>query len=221
MGETRPGRDGLPARPARRTDPMTAVGMPAGAPERDRAPDGDRAADRGGEPRHAVIFQGTGATPSALWYRWLGDRLAARGYDVEVPHHPGINVEPVADMLPGVLAAHTFGPDTVLVGHSGGAALLLALLERLERPVAQAVLVAGYGTRPNESEEPVLQDSYDWSAIRANARDLVFLNSVTDPYGCDAAQGRALFDRLGGTQVIRDDGHFETPTLDIALRLVR
>ncbi|MBL0885643.1 alpha/beta hydrolase [Myceligenerans sp. I2] len=172
------------------------------------------------EPRHAVIFHGTGAPPSVLWYRWLGDRLAARGYDVEVPHHPGINIEPVADMLPGVLAAHTFGPGTVLVGHSGGAALLLALLEKLERPVAQAVLVAGYCTRPNESEEPVLQESYDWSAIRAGVRDLVLVNSVTDPYGCDAAQGRAMFDRLGGTQVIRDDGHFETDTLEIVDRLI-
>ncbi|GAB4085918.1 hypothetical protein GCM10028784_25480 [Myceligenerans cantabricum] len=170
--------------------------------------------------RNAIIFHGTGASPGALWYRWLGDRLAARGYDVEVPHHPGINIEPVAEMLPEVLAAHTFDEETVLVGHSGGAALLLALLERLDGPVAQAVLVAGYCTRPNESEEPVLQESYDWPRIRANARDLVFVNSVTDPYGCDAAQGRVMFGHLGGTQVVRDDSHFETPTLDIAARLI-
>ena len=29
-----------------------------------------------------------------------------------------------------------------------------------------------------------------------------------DPYGCDDGQGGAMFERLGGTQVIRDDGHF-------------
>jgi hypothetical protein len=28
------------------------------------------------------------------------------------------------------------------------------------------------------------------------------------PYGCDAAQGRSTFDRLGGTQIVRNEGHF-------------
>ncbi|MFE6735756.1 hypothetical protein [Microbacterium sp. NPDC057650] len=54
----------------------------------------------------------------------------------------------------------------------------------------------------------MLQESYDWDRIRANAGDLYFINSVTDPYGCDASQGRLMFDRLGGTQIVRDEGHF-------------
>jgi predicted alpha/beta hydrolase family esterase len=125
-----------------------------------------------------------------------------------VPHYPRVNVEPIASFLPQVLAAHRFDERTVLVGHSGGAALLLALLERLDVTVAQAILVAGYCTRPNDSEEPVLQEKYDWDAIRAHVRDLYFINSAEDPYGCDAGQGRAMFDRLGGTQIVRNDGHF-------------
>jgi uncharacterized protein len=156
--------------------------------------------------RRAIIFHGTGANPDVAWYPWLARRLAARGFEVEVPHHPGINVEPIATFLPTVLAAHRYDPDTVLVGHSGGAALLLALLEHVS--VAQSVLVAGYCTRPNEAEEPVLQESYDWATIRAHAGDITFINSRVDPYGCDEHQGRAMFDKLGGTQIIRDDGHF-------------
>jgi uncharacterized protein len=158
--------------------------------------------------RHAIIFHGTGGHPDYVWYRWLGERLERRGYEVEVPHYPELNVEPIATFLPGVLVNLVFDESTVLVGHSGGAALLLALLEHLETPVAQALLVAGYSTRPNESEEPVLQDAYDWAKIRANVRDLYFVNSVQDPYGCDAKQGRAMFDRLGGTLIVRDEGHF-------------
>jgi len=155
-----------------------------------------------------IIFHGTGGNPDVAWYPWLAGRLRERGFDVEVPHYPGVNVEPIASFLPKVLAAHRFDEETVLVGHSGGAALLLALLEHLEVTVAQAVLVAGYCTRPNESEEPVLQEKYDWDAIRAHVRDLYFINSAEDPYGCDAGQGRAMFDRLGGTQIVRNDGHF-------------
>ncbi|MFC8300714.1 alpha/beta hydrolase [Micromonospora orduensis] len=158
--------------------------------------------------RRAIIFHGTGGNPDVCWYRWLAGRLEARGYAVEVPHYPGINTEPVATFLPKVLDGHTFDEDTVLVGHSGGAALLLALLEHVGVTVAQAILVAGYCTRPNTSEEPVLQESYDWAAIRSHVRDIYVINSREDPYGCDERQGRAIFERLGGTQIVRDDGHF-------------
>jgi len=174
----------------------------------------------------AIIFHGTGGHPDALgWYRWLGGRLEARGYTVEIPHYPGMNIEPIATFLPKVLAGHAFDADTVLVGHSGGAALLLALLEHLDVTVAQAVLVAGYWSQPNTEDEPVLQASYDWAAIKAHARDLVFINAVHDPYGCDDTQGRAMFDRLGGTQIIRDEGHFGDwnqpfPTFELVDRLI-
>ena len=175
--------------------------------------------------KSAIIFHGTGGHPEAAWYPWLGRRLEARGYAVQIPHYPGLNVEPIADFLPRVLANHSFDEQTVLVGHSGGAALLLAVLEHIEVTVAQAVLVAGYATPPNASDEPVLQESYDWDAIRSHVRDLYFVNSGVDPYGCDAAQGRAMFDRLGGTQIIRDDGHFGDydqpyPTFELLDRLI-
>jgi hypothetical protein len=47
--------------------------------------------------------------------------------------------------------------------------------------VDQAVLVAGYCTQPNAGDEPVLQDAYDCAAMRANVRDLSFINSCEDP----------------------------------------
>jgi predicted alpha/beta hydrolase family esterase len=127
---------------------------------------------------------------------------------VERPHYPGVNVEPIATFLPKVLDRHLFDADTVLVGHSGGAALLLAVLEHLQAPVALTILVAGYATRPSDSDEPVLQDAYEWDRMRANGGDLYFINSITDPYGCDATQGRLMLENLGGTLIVRDEGHF-------------
>lgn len=159
--------------------------------------------------RSAIIFHGTGANPDVCWLPWLRNRLADRGYAVEAPHYPGLNVEPVDTFLPTVLRNHAFDAGTVLIGHSGGAALLLALLEHLDVTVAQAILVAGYATRPNASEEPVLQDDYDWTVIKERAREFVFVNSPADPYGCDDRQGRAMFDRLGGTLIIRNGGHYD------------
>ncbi|MFC7623125.1 alpha/beta hydrolase [Microlunatus sp. GCM10028923] len=159
--------------------------------------------------RSAIIFHGTGANPDVCWLPWLRERLTERGFAVEAPHYPGLNVEPIDAFLPEVLANHTFDDGTVLVGHSGGAALLLALLQHLDVTVAQAILVAGYATEPNDSEEPVLQRDYDWAAIKEHVRDLVFINSPADPYGCDDRQGRAMFDRLGGTLIIRNGGHYD------------
>jgi predicted alpha/beta hydrolase family esterase len=175
--------------------------------------------------RSAIIFHGTGGDPGNCWYPWLGAQLEARGYAVEIPHYPGLNRDPIEVFLPQVLANHTFDEDTVLVGHSGGAALLLGILERAPAQIAQALLVAGYATPPNTSEEPVLQESYDWQAIKAHARELYFINSVRDPYGCDAAQGRYMFDRLRGTQIIRNEGHFGDfddpyPTFELLDRLI-
>ncbi|TRO55998.1 alpha/beta fold hydrolase [Streptomyces sp. IB201691-2A2] len=157
---------------------------------------------------NVIIFHGTGANPEVCWYPWLGRRLAERGYAVEIPHYPDLNEEPIATFLPKVLANHVFDERTVLVGHSGGAALLLAVLEHIDATVSQGVLVAGYSTQPNTRDEPVLQTGYDWAAIKAHVRDLYFINSRHDPYGCDDRQGRTMFERLGGTQIVRDDGHF-------------
>lgn len=175
--------------------------------------------------RKAIIFHGTGATPDVVWLPWLRSQLTKRGYTVESPHYPELNVEPIATMLPRVLGNHTFDASTVLVGHSGGAALLLALLQHIDATVAQAVLVAGYSTQVGTESEPVLQSSYDWAAIRSHVRDLYFINSRNDPYGCDDRQGRAMLDRLGGTQIVRDDGHFGDhdqpyPTFELVDKLI-
>lgn len=176
--------------------------------------------------KKAIIFHGTGGSPSNCWYPWLAEQLRQRSYQVEVPHYPSLNAESIATFLPKVLSSHTFDDNTVLIGHSGGSPLILSLLEKIDCIIPQAFLVAGYSTPPNHSSEPVLQSSYDWERIKAHVQDIYFINSVVDPYGCDAAQGRAMFDKLGGTQIIMNEGHFDDynqdyPTFELLRRLVR
>jgi predicted alpha/beta hydrolase family esterase len=156
----------------------------------------------------AIIFHGTGGNPDVAWYAWLGEQLREKGFEVEIPSYPDINVAPIATFLPKVLSSHQFDSETTLIGHSAGAALLLSLLEHLDSPVKQAFLAAGYATQPNDSEEPVLQSSYNWEKIAANVKDIYFINSTDDPYGCDDKQGALMFSKLGGTQIICKEGHF-------------
>jgi predicted alpha/beta hydrolase family esterase len=160
---------------------------------------------------NAVIFHGTDCSPDNkyYWYSWLKEELENNGYDVDLPHYSEINHEDIKTFLPKVLENHDFNNDTILVGHSAGAPLILSILEAIDVKVKLSVLVAGYSLRlPGEEKDPVLQESYEWEKIRANSEDFVFLNSVDDPWGCDDKQGRILFDHLGGTQIIRNEGHF-------------
>jgi predicted alpha/beta hydrolase family esterase len=159
--------------------------------------------------KKAIIFHGTSCKPTDFWYPWLAEQLRGRGYEVEVPSYPDINKNPITEFLPKVLRGHTFDEHTTLIGHSAGSPLILSILEHIEAVIPQAVLVAGYSMRlPGETKDPVLQDRYDWSRIKAHVRDITFINSVDDPWGCNAEQGRLMFDHLGGTQIVRNDGHF-------------
>jgi predicted alpha/beta hydrolase family esterase len=159
--------------------------------------------------KNAIIFHGTDDNPDRYWYKWLGKELEKDGYSVEIPYNPTINKEPIATFLPKVLKQHTFYKDTLLVGHSAGGPLILSILEHIDNPLRKAVLVAGYCTHPDDQmEDPILQEKYNWGKIKQNVREIIFINSVNDPWNCNDIQGRMMFDQLGGTQVILNDGHF-------------
>lgn len=160
--------------------------------------------------KRAILFHGTECDPTQFWYPWLGERLRNHGYDVEIPHYPDINKTPIAEFLAKVLAAHVFSKDTVLIGHSAGSPLVLSILEHA--PAKQAILVAGFSQPLPGGDNPILQPSYNWDAIKENAGELIFINSTNDPWGCNDKQGRVMFDYLGGTLIIRNDGHFGSAT---------
>ncbi len=170
--------------------------------------------------KNVIIFHGTDCSPNDeyYWYTWLEDELKKNGYDVDVPHYPEINHEDIATFLPKVLEHHEFNKETILVGHSAGAPLILSILERLNTRVKLSLLVAGYSMRlEGETNDPVLQSSYDWLKIKESSKDFVFINSVDDPWGCDDKQGRIMFDKLGGIQIVKNEGHFGSRSQNLPL----
>lgn len=157
--------------------------------------------------RNAVILHGTSDSPGSYWIPWLKAELQKKGYEVWAPQLPGANQPSLEAQLPFVLEGGRFDEETVLIGHSAGCPLILSALEAIEAPVRQAVLVAGY-CAPLPHGGSILQPAYDWEKIRSRCQDFVFINSDDDPWGCDDKQGRIMFDRLGGTQVIlHGEGH--------------
>jgi predicted alpha/beta hydrolase family esterase len=159
--------------------------------------------------KNAIIFHGTDDNPSRYWYSWLAEELERAGYKVEIPSNPEINKEPIATFLPKVLKRHSFDTDTILIGHSAGGPLILSILENIDTQITKAILVSGYSEHPDDQmEDPVLQDHYDWDKIKQNSKEFIFINSYNDPWSCDDKQGRIMFEHLGGTQVLRNEGHF-------------
>jgi len=164
--------------------------------------------------KNAIIFHGVSNTPDDYWYPYLKNELVGRGYCVSVPQLPEKDTPNLSLWLERALE-EMYTPDTLLVGHSSGASLILSILERVDVKVAQAILVAGFCMPLKEmSVNGVLQERYNWEKIRQNVVDITFINSVNDPWGCTDIQGRTMFDQIGGKLIINRDGHMGSTTYD-------
>lgn len=159
--------------------------------------------------KNAMIFHGTSGNPDKFWIPWLKDMLEKDGYEVWVPQLPEPDTPDLKIQLPFVLKNGKFNSETVIIGHSAGNPLIISVLEKIDIRIKGAVLVAGFIKNLTKvNKDAILQDKYDFEKIKNNVENLFFINSDNDPWGCDDKAGREMFDKLGGTLVIRHgDGH--------------
>jgi uncharacterized protein len=159
--------------------------------------------------KNAIILHGTGCNPDKYWLPSIKKFLENKGYSVWVPKLPDADIPDLKKWLPFVLKDGEFNKDTILIGHSAGGPFVLSILENISTTIHKAILVAGYSTMKNENDNPlILQKEYDWEKIKKNVKDIIFINSNNDPWGCDDKQGLLLFKHLGGTLIIREgEGH--------------
>lgn len=156
--------------------------------------------------QNVCIFHGTGGTPEMFWVPYLKDELQNKGYDVWAPQLPEAEVPDVNIWMPYVFENKKFNSETILIGHSAGATLILSLLENTDVHIKKAILVSGF--HRYDKPFPILQSEYNWEKIKNNCGKFLFLNSDNDPYKCDDIQGREMFDKLGGIQMIfHGEGH--------------
>jgi uncharacterized protein len=164
--------------------------------------------------KNAIILHGTGDRNDQYWFPYLKTKLEQRGCDVWLPQLPNAQYPNLADWLPFVLENGQFNEETILVGHSKGAQLILSILEDLDVQLKQAILVSGYAkilsataSDPKDEHEP------NWEKIKDKVKQFVFVNSDNDPWGCDDSQGRIMLNNLGGILVIpKGEGHMGSTT---------
>lgn len=158
--------------------------------------------------KNAIILQGAGETQKSFWLPYIKKELGKKGYKVWLPQLPGIDNPQLKEILPFVLKNGKFTKETVIIAHSAGCPLTLSVLENIKVKIKQAILVAGYFSPLPEGANDILQEKYNWKKIRSHVEDIVFINSDNDPWGCDDKQGKKMFNKLGGTLIIRHgEGH--------------
>lgn len=160
--------------------------------------------------KNAIILHGTGCTPESYWLPSIKKFLQDRGYSAWVPQLPNPDNPDLKTWLPFVQRQAEFNEETILIGHSAGGPLVLSILEKLDVNIHKAILVSGYARPKGEKQEAeaILQDKYNWPQIKVNVRDLIFINSDNDPWGCDHKEGKYMWEQLGGTLLLLEaEGH--------------
>ena len=172
---------------------------------------------------NAIIFHGSAphATADKFWYKNIAHSLNALGISTIVAALPKLDQESLTDTLVKIREMNLgINQNTILIGHSAGTNIILALLEQLTKPVKAVYLIAGY-CQPNGMRHTTLKKSYDWKTIKKNSNEFYIFNSFNDPFNCNEKQGRSLFDHLGGTLILRNDGHFTQKKLPLLMTLLQ
>ncbi|MDQ3075922.1 MAG: alpha/beta hydrolase [bacterium] len=158
--------------------------------------------------KNAIILHGTADKNTDFWFPYLKEKLEEKGFEVWLPQLPNAEVPNLKDWLTFVLENGKFNAETVVVGHSAGAQLILSILENIGNPIKQAILVSGYAKALRATVEDAKNEKDpNWEKIKGKVEKLIFINSDNDPWTCDDKQGRIIFDNIGGMQIIVHEGH--------------
>lgn len=165
--------------------------------------------------KNATILHCWGGRPESFWYPYVKENLEKKNYRVWLPLLPNTNNPKLKEQLPFVLDNGEFNKETVLIGHSSGCPLILSILENIDVKIKQAILVAGFFEKLGDDIVDMIQEKYNWKKIKQNVEDIIFINSDDDPWKCDDKQGKKMFDKLGGKQIIlHGEGHMGSDSFD-------
>jgi len=158
--------------------------------------------------KNAILLHGTGSNPNSFWFPIITHFLRNRGYETWIPFLPKCEDPDLKIQLPFILERGKFSEETVIIAHSAGCPLTLALLEEIDVKIEKAILVAGF-IKPLKAfprAKTILKKTYNFATIQKHCAEFFIINSTDDPWGCDDKQGKLIFDNLGGTLIIKN-GH--------------
>ncbi len=172
--------------------------------------------------KNALILHGTNGTSQDNWFPWLATQLKERGYSVWMPDLPGADAPSIARYTTFLTGPNyngtefSFGPDTVIVGHSSGSVAALGLLQALplETTVGTVICVGAFkDTLGWEALKNFFTPELEFPRIRKKARKILFIHSENDPY-CPMEHAGYLAVQTGGElKIIPHQKHFSIETM--------
>ena len=161
------------------------------------------------------IIHGIYGHPEENWFPWLKRELKAKGYEVIVPKFP----TPIGQSLESwmqVLKKYEdkINEDTVMIGHSLGAAFILNYLEQANKEIRAAFLVAGYHevleNQFKELNKTFVDKKFNWNMIIENCEKFIVIGSDNDEY-IPIETTRQLAVLLDAElHIIKNGGHLNT-----------
>lgn len=139
--------------------------------------------------KHALIIHGTMGSPDGNWFPWLDRMLSAQGMTVHRPAFPTPDGQTV-DAWCAVAQATLAGidpADTIIIGHSIGAACALHLAEKTAAPFHAVIAVCPFLCLLGFAEYDRLNASFvthafDWDKAKRGAKQFILLAGDNDPY---------------------------------------
>lgn len=133
------------------------------------------------------IIHGVYANPDANWFPWLKNELEKKGFEVIVPKFP----TPLDQSLESWLRVFSdyknkISEETIMIGHSLGASFILSYLEKTNKKIKAAFLVAGFFKLLNspydEINKSFIDKEFDWNKIKNNCEKFIVIGSDNDEY---------------------------------------
>lgn len=135
-----------------------------------------------------IIFHGWGSTNQDNWFPWLKMELKKKGIDAHVPDLPDSDFPDQNKWLKEALK-FDYDNNTILVGHSAGAVLIMHLLKKVK--VKSAYLVSGFDNNLGiEDINALFKEPFDFDIIKKHADKIIMIHSDNDSYiSMDVAKG--------------------------------
>lgn len=152
-----------------------------------------------------VIIPGMGCSPVAQcnWYSWFAAKMKERSIECVLRDFPDPNKCRESIWIPFILDDIGIEPEnTVIVGHSSGAACAMRLLEKqgAAAPLKGAILVATAYTDMGDADErnsEYFSRPWKWDDMKEGAENIICFHG-TDDHLIPVSEARHIAEKLKG-----------------------
>ena len=158
------------------------------------------------------IIHGVYANPEDNWFPWLKKQLESMNHEVIVPKFP-TPLDQSLESWNRVFSNYEskINEETVLIGHSLGVAFILNYLEKTNKKIKAAILVAGFhkplGIQYDEINKTFVDKQFNWEKIKNSCGKFIIFASDNDEY-IPLEIGQELSQSLNAEfNIVHDGGH--------------